>query len=105
MAARKSCVICGTNYAKSAYYDHLPCQNKPHSDSGNYVFCVHCNKRVAKKTFHEHRRLGQLTSTSLQTDQVAKEFEPFVSAHSLTQLDRGDSVQSVVAGLDDENYM
>lgn len=34
MAARKTCEICGTNYAKSAYYDHLPCQNKPHSDSG-----------------------------------------------------------------------
>lgn len=41
----------------------------------------------------------------MQTEQVAKEFEPFVTVHSSTQLDRGDSVQSVVAGLDDENYM
>ena len=30
--------------------------------------------------------------------------EPFVTGHSSTQLDSGDSVQSVVAGLDDENY-
>ena len=34
MAARKTCETCGRNYAKSAYYDHLPCQNKPHSESG-----------------------------------------------------------------------
>ena len=43
-----------------------------------------------------------MRSTSLQTDLVSK--EPFVTGHSLTQLDSGDSVQSVVAGLDDENY-
>ena len=69
---------------------------------GNYVFCDHCNKRVAKKTFHEHRRLGQLRSTCLQTDLVSK--EPFVTGRNSTQLDSGDSEQSVVAGLDDEKY-
>ena len=26
-------------------------------EAGGYVFCGHCHKRVAKKTFHEHRRL------------------------------------------------
>lgn len=40
-------------------------------------------------------------STSLQTD-LSK--ESFVTGHSSTQLDSGDSVQSVVAGLDDEKY-
>ena len=43
-----------------------------------------------------------MRSTSLQTD-LSK--ETFVSGHSLTQLDGGDSMESVVAGLDDENYM
>ena len=42
-----------------------------------------------------------MRSTSLQTD-LSK--ETFVSGHSLTQLDGGDSMESVVAGLD-ENYM
>lgn len=43
-----------------------------------------------------------MRSTSLQTDLVSK--EPLVTGHSSTQLDSGDSVQSVVPGLDDENY-
>lgn len=37
MAARKTCETCGTNYAKSAYYDHLPCQKKSHSESGKCI--------------------------------------------------------------------
>ena len=69
---------------------------------GNYVFCDHCNKRVAKKTFHEHRRLGQVKNTSWQTNLSKK---PFVTGHSTTQSDSGDGMQLVVAGLDDENYM
>lgn len=43
-----------------------------------------------------------MRSTSLQTD-LSK--EPFVTGHSATQSDCGDVMQSVVAGLDDENYM
>ena len=43
-----------------------------------------------------------MRSTSLQTD-LSK--EPFVSGHSTTQLESGDDMQSVVAGLDDENDM
>ena len=43
-----------------------------------------------------------MRSTSLQTDLFK---EPFVTGHSSTPLDSGDSMQSVVAGLDDENYM
>ena len=31
--------------------------------------------------------------------------EPFVTGHSTTQSDSGDNMQSVVTGLDDENYM
>lgn len=43
-----------------------------------------------------------MRSTSLQTD-LSK--EPFVTGHSATQSDCGDVMQSVVAGLDDENYV
>ena len=66
------------------------------------MFCDHCSKRVARKTFHEHRRLGQIRSTSPQTDLLK---EPFVTGHCAIQADSEDDMQSVVTGLDDENYM
>ena len=43
-----------------------------------------------------------MRSTSLQTDLSKK---PLVTGHSTTQLESGDDIQSVVAGLDDENDM
>ena len=43
-----------------------------------------------------------MRSTSLQTDLFKK---PLVTGHSATQLESGDDIQSVVAGLDDENDM
>ena len=43
-----------------------------------------------------------MRSTSLQTELFK---EPFVTGHSSTQSDSGNGMQTVVAGLDDQNYV
>ena len=71
----------------------------------DYVFCDHCNKRVAKKTFYEHRNLGLNDTTKCDSLQLAVETEytsGSISPEELTKEPLHNEVDCVDSYSDQE---
>ena len=68
--------------------DNACCINFCLGEPEDYVFCDHCNKRVAKKTFYEHQNLGLNDAIKCDSLDLAVETEYTSGSISPEELDK-----------------